>query len=120
MSALKGVKGKGPLQIVYSTRARGNSDNLLSNSSTTLFSALSHRKQQREGEGADDNIDIEEYKSEDERHREVNESSEDRSSCQSDLEDNEEGRGRRRRRGHGDVSGKKNFENYRKRADDDK
>ena len=55
-------------------------------------------------------------------HREVNESSEDRSSCQSEIEDNqadEECKRGRRRRAHGDVSGK-NFENYRKRAADDK
>ena len=55
-------------------------------------------------------------------HREVNESSEDRSSCQSELEDNaadEECKRGRRRRAHGDAS-VKNFKNYRKRAADDK
>ena len=63
-------------------------------------------------------IDFEEYKSEDDMHRVVNESSEDRSSCQSELEDNaagEEVKRGRRRRAHGDVS-----VNYQTRAVDDK
>ena len=62
---------------MYTSRTRGNSDNLLSNSST-LISALSGslRKDRNGADDDDDEDEFEEYKSEDEMHRVLSETSE--------------------------------------------
>ena len=83
---------KSGLQVVYTSRTRGNSDNLLSNSST-LISALSGSLRKGREEGDNEN-EFEEYKSEDEMRRALSETSEEES-CQSDAE----GRPRPKRRG---------------------
>ena len=73
---LQSLSSSGGLQVLYNSRTRGNSDNLLSNSST-LLSALSSRVR---GESAIDDEDcLEEYKSEDEMRRVLSETSEEES-----------------------------------------
>jgi len=67
------LSSSGGLQVVYTSRTRGNSDNLLSNSST-FISALSGSMRR----GGEDAID-EEYKSEDEMRRVLSETSEEES-----------------------------------------
>ena len=83
---------KSGLQVVYTSRTRGNSDNLLSNSST-LISALSGSLRKGREDGDNEN-EFEEYKSEDEMRRALSETSEEES-CQSEAE----GGGRPNRRG---------------------
>ena len=60
---------------MYTSRTRGNSDNLLSNSST-LISALSDSLRKDRNGADDDDDEFEEYKSEDEMHRVLSETSE--------------------------------------------
>lgn len=82
------LSAKSGLQVVYTSRTRGNSDNLLSNSST-LISALS--SSMRKGRSRDDEVNVEnefeEFKSEDEMHRVLSETSEE--SCLSGENDGE-------------------------------
>ena len=100
--------GAGGLQMLYTSRTRGNSDNLLSNSST-LLSALSSRVR---GESAID-LDCleEEFKSEDEMRRVV--------SCSSEGEESDDElpphmrSGKKRASKHG--TGRKKTESSRKR-----
>ena len=67
--------------MVYTSRSRGNSDNLLSNSSTLISALSGSLKKGRSGVDDEDEDNFEEYKSEDEMRR-MSETSEE--SCGSD------------------------------------
>ena len=79
--------GAGGLQVVYTSRTRGNSDNLLSNSSTLISALSGSLRKGRDDDDADDENEFEEYKSEDEMRRALSETSEE--SCQSEEPDDE-------------------------------
>ena len=77
------LSSKSGLKVLYTSRTRGNSDNLLSNSST-LNTALSGSMRK---DGMNDDSDSEEYKSEDNRLIVLTDSSEE--SCQSEPGDDD-------------------------------